>query len=230
MGGFSVALEAVMARFNGGLFRPGPHGGADPLPVGADGLGLLTEAAGKDWAEVEPAIFGMLLENALDARERGRLGAQFTPRAFVERLVLPAVMAPLREDWDGARCAAEKAMQGGDAPAAAAFVRDFHAKLCTVRVLDPACGTGNFLYVTLELMKRLEGEVLDTLAGYAANEAGRLDLAGVTVDPHQFLGMDVNPRAVPVAELVLWIAYLQWHFRTNGRAAGRADPARLRHG
>ena len=67
-------------------------------------------------------------------------------------------------------------------------------------------------------MKRLEGEVLDTLAGYAANEAGRLDLAGATVDPHQFLGMDVNPRAVPVAELVLWIGYLQWHFRTHGRA------------
>ncbi len=85
-------------------------------------------------------------------------------------------------------------------------------------MLDPACGTGNFLYVTLELMKRLEGEVLDTLAGYATNEAGRLDLAGATVGPHQFLGMDVNPRAVPVAELVLWIGYLQWHFRTNGRA------------
>ncbi len=217
-GGFSVALDAVVPRFNGGLFRPGPHGGADPLPVNLDELGLLIQAAGKDWAEVEPAIFGTLLENALDARERGRLGAQFTPRAFVERLVLPAVMEPLREDWDGVRCAAEKAMQAGDAPAAAAFVRGFHATLCTVRVLDPACGTGNFLYVTLELMKRLEGEVLDTLAGYAANEAGRLDLAGATVDPHQFLGMDVNPRAVPVAELVLWIGYLQWHFRTNGKA------------
>ena len=217
-GGFSVALDAVVPRFNGGLFRPGPHGGADPLPVNRDELGLLIQAAGKDWAEVEPAIFGTLLENALDTRERGRLGAQFTPRAFVERLVLPAVMEPLREDWDGVRGAAEKAMQAGDAPGAAAFVRAFHATLCTVRVLDPACGTGNFLYVTLELMKRLEGEVLDTLAGYAENEAGRLDLAGATVDPHQFLGTDVNPRAVPVAELVLWIGYLQWHFRTNGKA------------
>ena len=85
-------------------------------------------------------------------------------------------------------------------------------------MLDPACGTGNFLYVTLELMKRLEGEVLDALAGYARGDAGLLDLAGATVDPHQFLGLDVNPRAVPVAELVLWIGYLQWHFRTNGKA------------
>jgi len=183
-----------------------------------DELGLLIQAAGKDWAEVEPAIFGTLLENALDDRERGRLGAQFTPRAFVERLVLPTVMEPLRIDWDGVRGAADLAMQAGNPLAAAGFVRDFHAKLCAVRVLDPACGTGNFLYVTLELMKRLEGEVLDALAGYARNEAERLDMAGVTVDPHQFLGLDVNPRAVPVAELVLWIGYLQWHFRTNGRA------------
>ncbi len=92
-----------------------------------------------------------------------------------------------------------------------------------MRVLDPACGTGNFLYVTLELMKRLEGEVLDTLAGYARGDAGLLDLAGATVNPEQFFGLDVNPRAVPVAELVLWIGYLQWHFRTNG-AAPPAEP------
>jgi len=215
-GGFSVALVEGVSRFNGGLFRPGAHGGAEPLPVDADELGLLVQAAGKDWAEVEPAIFGTLLENALDPKERGRLGAQFTPRAFVERLVLPTVMEPLRADWDGVRAAAEAAMQRDDAKGAAALVRAFHAELCRVRVLDPACGTGNFLYVTLELMKRLEGEVLDTLAGYATNEAGRLELAGATVDPHQFLGLDVNPRAVPVAELVLWIGYLQWHFRTNG--------------
>ncbi|MGI4939701.1 MAG: class I SAM-dependent DNA methyltransferase, partial [Janthinobacterium lividum] len=158
-----------------------------------------------------------------DRKERGRLGAEFTPRPFVERLVLPAVMEPLREEWDGVRAAAEAAMQADDPPAAAALVRGFHATLCAVRVLDPACGTGNFLYVTLELMKRLEGEVLDTLAGYARGDAGLLDLAGATVDPHQFLGLDVNPRAVPVAELVLWIGYLQWHFRTNG-AAPPAEP------
>ncbi len=132
-------------------------------------------------------------------------------------------MEPLREDWDGVRAAAEAAMEAGDAPAAAALVRGFHAALCAVRVLDPACGTGNFLYVTLELMKRLEGEVLDALAGYARGDAGLLDLAGATVDPHQFLGLDLNPRAVPVAELVLWIGYLQWHFRTHG-AAPPAEP------
>ncbi len=221
-GGFCAGLDATLLRFNGGLFRAADPDGApipaEPLPVDDTELGLLILAAGKDWADVEPAIFGTLLENALDRKERGRLGAEFTPRPFVERLVLPAVMEPLRADWDGVRAGAELAMQASDAPAAAALVRGFHAALCAVRVLDPACGTGNFLYVTLELMKRLEGEVLDTLAGYARGDAGLLDLAGATVNPEQFFGLDVNPRAVPVAELVLWIGYLQWHFRTNGAA------------
>ena len=132
-GGFSAALAATVLRFNGGLFRPGPQGGADPLPVTEDELALLILAAGKDWADVEPAIFGTLLENALVRRERGRLGAEFTPRPFVERLVLPAVMEPLREDWDGVRAGAELAMAENNAPAAAALVRGFHAALCGVR-------------------------------------------------------------------------------------------------
>jgi hypothetical protein len=217
-GHYCGSLGARVLRFNGGLFRAGPDRDVAPLPVEANELALLILAAGKDWADVEPAIFGTLLENALATKERGRLGAEFTPRPFVERLVLPTVMEPIREDWDGVRAAAEAAMEAGNAPAAAALVRGFHAALCAVRVLDPACGTGNFLYVTLELMKRLEGEVLDALAGYARGDAGLLDLAGATVDPHQFLGLDLNPRAVPVAELVLWIGYLQWHFRTNGTA------------
>ena len=88
-GGFSAAVRANVRRFNGGLFAPGPHGAAEPLPVDADMLELLIQASRRDWADVEPAIFGTLLENALDARERGQYGAHFTPRAFVERLVLP---------------------------------------------------------------------------------------------------------------------------------------------
>ena len=217
-GGFSAALRADVRRFNGGLFAPGPHGPAEPLPVDAEMLDLLVMASKRDWADVEPAIFGTLLENALDDRQRGQLGAHFTPRAFVERLVLPTVMEPLRAEWDGVKAAAVALAEAGDRAGAAKSVRDFHARLCTLRVLDPACGTGNFLYVTLELMKRLEGEVLDLLADLLPNEAGRLDLAGVTVDPHQFLGLEKNPRAVPVAELVLWIGYLQWHVRTRGGA------------
>jgi hypothetical protein len=217
-GGFSPALRATVRRFNGGLFAPGPHGAAEPLPVDADMLQLLIEASRRDWADVEPAIFGSLLENALEKQERSELGAHFTPRAFVERLVLPTVMEPLRLDWDGVKVAAVKLADEDNKKAAAAELRGFHAKLCATRVLDPACGTGNFLYVTLELMKRLEGEVLDFLADIEGIEGDRLDVAGVSVDPHQFLGIEKNPRAVPVAELVLWIGYLQWHFRTRGNA------------
>ena len=84
-------------------------------------------------------------------------------------------------------------------------------------MLDPACGTGNFLYVSLELMKRLEGEVLEALLDLGGQEALR-GLGSHSVDPHQFLGLEINPRAAAIAELVLWIGYLQWHFRTKGAA------------
>ena len=215
-GGYSTSLHADVHRFNGGLFAPGPHGPIEPLPLDVDQIRLLIGAAKRDWAEVEPAIFGTLLENALDPAQRGQLGAHFTPRAFVERLVLPTVMAPLRTQWDGFKAAADAQLAAGRRDAAAAVLREFQAKLSQVRVLDPACGTGNFLYVTMELMKRLEGEVLDALANVLPGEGDRLALAGAGVDPHQFLGLEKNPRAVPVAELVLWIGWLQWHFRTRG--------------
>jgi hypothetical protein len=221
-GGFSAAAGAAVRRFNGGLFAAGSSG-AEPLPVTEDEIDLLITAARRDWANVEPAIFGTLLENALTDRQRGELGAHFTPRAFVERLVLPTVMEPLRADWDGFKAASYNRLEAGDRDGAAKILRDFHDKLCAVRVLDPACGTGNFLYVTLEMMKRLEGEVLDALTNVRRSEDDRLAFAGASVDPHQFLGLEKNPRAVPVAELVLWIGYLQWHFRTMG-AAPPAEP------
>jgi hypothetical protein len=94
----------------------------------------------------------------------------------------------------------------------------FHHRLCQIRVLDPACGSANFLYVTLEHMKRLEGEVLDQIGASLGDTQGWLESEGLTVDPHQFLGLELNPRAAAVAELVLWIGYLQWHFRTRGNA------------
>lgn len=82
-------------------------------------------------------------------------------------------------------------------------------------MLDPACGSGNFLYVTLENLKRLEGVVLDFAGQFG--ESFKLEMTEHTVDPHQFLGLEINPRAVSIAELVLWIGYLQWHFRTRGQ-------------
>ena len=209
-GGFSPVLREKLLRFNGGLFE-------DPsaLPVGEEQLALLAKAAKADWQAVEPAIFGTLLERALVPEERHNLGAHYTPREYVERLVLPTVVEPLRADWEAVLAAAVTLDTQGNKAGAAALVRDYHNKLCGVRVLDPACGSGNFLYVTFEHLKRLEGEVLNALAGFGETQA-MLDLAGSTVDPHQLLGLEVNPRAAAIADMVLWIGYLQWHFRTRG--------------
>ncbi|WP_246218144.1 DNA methyltransferase [Jiella pacifica] len=105
--------------------------------------------------------------------------------------------------------------EAGKDAAAVALVKDFHHKLCTLRVLDPACGTGNFLYVSLELLKKLEGEVLEALDALGEN-APRFMMEGETVSPRQFYGLEINPRAVAIADLVLWIGYLEWQLRTNG--------------
>lgn len=213
-GGFSVVLRESLLQFNGGLFAD-----ATALALSHDQLELLIEAGKANWRDVEPAIFGTLLERALDPIEHSRLGAHYTPRAYVERLVLPTVVEPLREEWTAVQTAAVTLARQEKYREARREVELFHRRLCEVRILDPACGSGNFLYVTLEHLKRLEGEVIDTLQRLASEwlfEAST-DNAQVTVDPRQFLGLEVNPRAAAIAELVLWIGYLQWHFRTRGQ-------------
>ncbi|HRI93796.1 MAG TPA: class I SAM-dependent DNA methyltransferase, partial [Accumulibacter sp.] len=209
-GGFSVVLRATLPRFNGKLFKQ-----PEVIALDREQIGLLLQAAHADWTQVEPAIFGTLLERALSPGERHALGAHYTPRAYVERLVLPTVVEPLRSEWRNVQAAALLLANEGKLDAARAEVDAFHHRLCQIRVLDPACGSANFLYVTLEHMKRLEGEVLDQLHAFGRGQQ-RLEAEGLTVDPHQFLGLELNPRAAAIAELVLWIGYLQWHFRTSG--------------
>jgi hypothetical protein len=208
-GGYSVALRRQVAHFNGKLFAD-----ADALPLDAEQVALLAAAARADWRDVEPAIFGTLLERALDPRERHKLGAHYTPRAYVERLVWPTVIAPLRQEWDNVKAAALIFQQNGQERLAIQVVADFQQRLARLRVLDPACGTANFLYVTLEHLKRLEAEVLELLRELGHGQLP-LELEGVTVTPAQFLGIEVNPRAAAIAELVLWIGYLQWHYRAE---------------
>lgn len=207
-GGYAPHLNATLKRFNGLLFKS-----RHALKLDEDDIRELWLASRKDWRDVEPAIFGTLLERALDAKERGKLGAHFTPRVYVERLVVPTIIAPLRSDWEEVQALIDDLQRQGKDDAAIEAVRAFHHRLCTTRVLDPACGTGNFLYVALELMKRLEGEVLETLEGLGEDEA-RLLLDGETVGPRQFYGLELNPRAVPIADLVLWIGFLKWQLRT----------------
>lgn len=209
-GSVSVALGQQLRRFNGKLF-------ANPvaLPLTGPQIAILREASAYEWSLVEPAIFGTLLERALVPGERQMLGAHYTPRAYVERLVLPTVITPLRQDWHGVQAAASLLTAQGKSGEALQTILDFHRQLCAVHVLDPACGSGNFLYVTLEHMKRLEGEVLTEAATYGQFQPP-LEGKGLTVNPQQFLGLEKNPRAAHIAEMVLWIGYLQWHYRTHG--------------
>lgn len=210
-GGYSERLMQTIKRFNGGLFK-----GIDPIPLSVEQIQLLIDAAKADWRFVEPAIFGTLLERALDPRERHKLGAHYTPRAYVERLVMPTLIEPLREQWNDVRAAAETLLRQGKPDKAQQEAQAFHYQLCQTRVLDPACGSANFLYVSLEHMKRLEGEVLGFIAERSQGQ-GMLEAEGLTVDPHQFLGLEINPRAAAIAELVLWIGYLQWHYKLSDR-------------
>ena len=226
-GGFSVALATHILRFNGKLFKQPMQDGYSLL-LNHEQIRQLTRAAQANWREVEPAIFGTLLERALSPTERHALGAHYTPRAYVERLVLPTVVEPLRADWANAQAAAlvlasQAVGLSGKAHAdtmgqAIAELRRFHHQLCTTRVLDPACGSGNFLYVTLEHLKRLEGEVLNQLADLGQTQDA-LGFESETVTPQQLLGIEINERAAALAELVLWIGYLQWHIRTRGNKA-----------
>jgi hypothetical protein len=210
---FYSLFKTHLRWFNGGLFH-----NSRAFPMTREEIGELLAASHHDWRYVEPAIFGTLVEQALDPAERRKLGAHYTPRSYVERLVEVTVMEPLRDDWRAAQIKAEDARNRGEPREAVAAIRAFHHQLCATRVLDPACGTGNFLYVSLELMKRLEGEVLEALAELGETEGIGLE----TVDPHQFLGIELNVRAAAIAELVLWIGYLQQHYRN--RSEHPAEP------
>ena len=217
-GAFAPALGIPVKRFNGYLFKD-----TAALPLDRDELLVLIEASEKDWTEVEPAIFGTLLERALNPKERAKLGAHYTPRAYVERLVGPTIIEPLRADWAGVRVAAAELIDQDKADEARRTVETFHGRLAATRVLDPACGTGNFLYVAMARMKELEGEVLDLLMDLGDTQYVA-ELTGHTITPENFLGIEINPRAAAIAQLVLWIGYLQWHFRVNGKSHPLPNP------
>jgi hypothetical protein len=227
-GGHLFGVASKIMRFNGGLFAA-----PTALPLDKEALGILALAAECDWSDVEPAIFGTLLERALDPKERHRLGAHYTPRAYVERLVKPTIEEPLRADWDVVQAHARQlVVQAQDKPekaqktaanAAIDEVRAFHQKLVEIKVLDPACGTGNFLYVTLDVFKRLESEVLELLKQLGDTQT-LLHMESVRVTPAQFLGIEIKRWAKEIAELVLWIGYLQWHFKMYGKTLPVPEP------
>lgn len=138
-----------LLRFNGAFFRD-----TEALPPERDELAVLLEAAQTDWSEVEPAIFGTLLTRALDPRERHRLGAEYTKPEMIARVIKPAVDEPLRERWTAVQAEVLQLRERGkakDLRLAEQRLREFHAWLRGLRFLDPACGSGNFLYVTISV-------------------------------------------------------------------------------
>jgi hypothetical protein len=209
-GDYAYSIFEHVRRFNGKFFEA-----CRALPLNRDEIRGLLIASTSDWREVDPSIFGTLLEQALSPVERRQLGAHYTPRTFVERLIVATIMERLRKEWAALLSTAELQKAEGRSEDAIASISTFHDKLCSLRILDPACGTGNFLYVSLEMMKRLEGDVLEALVNLGGQEALH-GLEGHTVDPRQFLGLEVSASAAAIAELVLWIGHLRWHIRTKG--------------
>ena len=203
---YSTVLRAGVRYFNGNLFTE-----SRVYSLSREDRGQLFQAAKHDWSRVEPAIFGTLLEQALVPEERAKLGAHYTPRPYVERLVEATVMEPLRAEWAMVQAAVEAAMEGGNTAAAVTAAKACHERLKAVRILDPACGTGNFLYVSMELLLRLESQVVELLQTLGqATEPG--------IGPQNLLGLELNPRAAVIAELVLWIGWLRYRLKNDPTA------------
>ena len=198
-------------RFNGHFFA-----NAEALPLQRSELALLRRASAADWSAVEPSIFGTLLVRALSADERHRLGAEYTPRAFIERLVRPTVEEPVRERWTAVQADVMQLRERGkpaDVKAAEARLLEFHGWLRGLRILDPACGSGNFLYVTMHALKRVEVEVFRLLADV---QGGQISTRMDEIDPGQFFGIEVKAWAREIAELTLWIGFHQFWRQQHG--------------
>ncbi|MCC6626919.1 MAG: class I SAM-dependent DNA methyltransferase, partial [Chloroflexi bacterium] len=185
------------------------------LDLTAADLAILETAARLDWGSIEPAILGTLFERSLEPDKRSQLGAHYTGQDDIRRVVEPVLMAPLRRRWDAVRAAAEATIARREAAttpgtrarhqqALRAALLGFSDELAAVRVLDPACGSGNFLYVALKALLDLEKEV--SLFG-ALNG---LPAFFPQVGPHQLHGIETNVYAHQLASVVVWIGYLQW--------------------
>jgi len=200
-----------VAWFNGGLFD---DDGA--LPLDAADIALVQSAAALDWAEVDPSILGTLFERGLDPDKRSQLGAHYTAREMIELLIDPVVRRPLLAEWAKVRdgiaaavavaadpAASAKARRAAPGRATALF-RGFLDRLRAFRVLDPACGSGNFLYLALLALKDLEHQAM------VEAEALGLQREFPQVGPEAVLGLEVNPYAAELARVSVWIGHIQW--------------------
>lgn len=235
--GGEVGFEEVQ-WFNGGLFND-----ATALPLEPEDIVAVQKAAALDWSDIDPSIMGTLFERGLTPERRGELaraierrdahgqsqgavGVYYTPAALIERLIEPVVVRPLRRDWETARktilahldqtrTGSPAARQKARRRAEKAF-HDYLERLRTFRVLDPACGSGNFLYLALMALKDLEHAVL------VEGEALGFGRAFTLIGPEAVRGIEVNPLALELARVSVWIGEIQWRHR-HGLAPPR-DP------
>lgn len=203
--------------FNGGLFA-----GEGVPPLADADVDALRAASTLDWSAIDPAILGNLFERGLDPDKRSQLGAHYTDPATIGRLEEPVVQRPLLAEWIGVRATIEQAMarseRHGDkawCDAQAAFV-GYLQRLEAWRVLDPACGSGNFLYLALKALKGIEHQV--NLEAQALGLQRQHDVTG----PQNVRGIELNEYAAELARVTVWIGELQWRIQ---RGYGfRSDP------
>jgi type II restriction/modification system DNA methylase subunit YeeA len=221
--GGDFGLEKI-AYFNGGLFD-----GRRALPLDSGDIGLLQAAGSLDWSQIDPTIFGTLFERFLDPSKRAQIGTHYTDSEKVMMIVEPVILRPLREEWSQIRAQieplAEKAASivprtgsPGDvrdadtaarrARAPAIAVRDkFLDRLASIGILDPACGSGNFLYLALQAVKDIEYRVM------LECEAMGLPPRTLSVGPEIVHGIEINPLAAELARTTIWIGDIQWGLR-----------------
>lgn len=203
--------------FNGGLFKN--------VSVPALTIMEVTElrnAAELNWSAIDVSIFGTLFERGLDPSKRSQLGAHYTDPATIMRIIDPVLVIPLTEKWEHEkeliRALMEKSAKRGDKHHKAAhkiFIL-WLEHLKSFRLLDPACGSGNFLFLGLKALKDIEHK--------SHLEAATLGLdreADLVTGPHNVLGIELNEYAAELARVTVWIGELQWRiehgyeFKTN---------------
>jgi len=201
-------------HFNGGLFDD-DH----VLQLDSDAMDIISDIDGLDWGAIKPSIFGTLFERGLDPTKRSQLGAHYTDEDDIVLIVEPVLMKPLRDEWEKVKKEVrskkeeERAATGKKKTALQKEIKSkllgFADKIAAVKVLDPACGSANFLYVALRLLLDLQNEVLNF-----SDEMG----AGrpyITVTPAQLYGIETNEYAHELAQMTIQIGYIQW-LRDNG--------------
>ncbi|MCA3452173.1 MAG: class I SAM-dependent DNA methyltransferase [Rhodobacter sp.] len=214
--GGAVGFEAV-EWFNGGLFDSD-----DALPLDWRDIDDLIRTSQLDWSDIDPSILGTLFERGLDPDKRSQLGAHYTDRDKIMMIVNPVIVDPLKAEWAAVRAQIETLLaqaetkgRMGTSDAAtrkATALKDaFKERLRNFRILDPACGSGNFLYLALAELKSLELAVNVEAEALGIGLASEVPLTG----PENLLGIELNPYAAELARVSVWIGDIQWS-RRNG--------------